>query len=135
MLVSELATCGGPLLVVGKGVTVGAVLSPAVGLIDSVLFMPLVGGGVIDKIGDGVSMNDGTSEVSSDKKVGPNEGVLVDVGELVEGILEVVGLKDVVVAPVGLCEKSKISYECENKGKLYVTDCKQLETYAYVGHL
>ena len=104
MLVSELATCGGPLLVVGKGVMVGAVLSLTVGLIvvSSVLFVPLVGGGVIDKIGDGVSMNDGVSEVSSDKKLGPYEGEPVDVGELVEGILEVVGLKDVVVAPVGL---------------------------------
>ena len=102
VLVSESAT-GGPLLVVGKGVTVGAVLSSDVGLIDSVLFMPLVGGGVIDKIGEGVSMNDGASEVSSEgEKVGLNEGELVDVGELVEGILEVVGLKDVVVAPVGL---------------------------------
>ena len=101
MLVSESAT-GEPLLVAGKGVTVGAVLSSAVGLIDSVLFVPLVGGGVLDKIGDGVSMKDGTSEVSSDNKLGPYEGELVNVGELVEGILEVVGLKDVVVAPVGL---------------------------------
>jgi len=98
------ATCGGPLLlVVGKEVSVGAVLSPTVGLIDSVLFIPFVGGGVIDKIGEGVSMNDGVSEVSLEgDKVGSNEGELVNVGELVEGILEVVGLKDVVVAPVGL---------------------------------
>ena len=67
------------------------------------LFVPLVGGGVIDKIGEGVSMNDGVSEVSSEgEKLGRNDGELVDVGELVEGILEVVGLKDVVVAPVGL---------------------------------
>jgi len=113
-LASESSSGEPLLLVVGKGVTVGAELSLTVGLIvvSSVLFVPLVGGGVIDKIGDGVSMNDGISEVSSDKKVGPNEGELVDVGELVEGTLEVVGLKDVVVAPVGLCEKSKISYEC-----------------------
>jgi len=133
VLVSELATCGGPLLVVGKEVTVGAVLSPTVGLIDSVLFMPLVGGGVIDKIGEGVSMNDGVSEGSSDNKLGLNEGELVDVGELVEGILEVEGLKDVSVAPVGLCEKSKISYECV-KWRSHISR-QALETYAYVGHL
>ena len=105
VLASESSTCGPLIVVVGIGATVGSeLLSPAVGLIvsSSVLFMPLVGGGVIDKIGEGVSTNDGTSEVSSDKKLGPYEGELVDVGELVEGILEVVGLKDVVVAPVGL---------------------------------
>ena len=67
--------------------------------------MPLVGGEVIlDKIGDGVSMKEGAFEGSSDNKLGPNEGEMVDVGELVEGILEVEGLKDVSVAPVGLRE-------------------------------